>query len=240
MGIACSINNIQFDALFDTGSDHSYLKPALMDKIRDQFPMVTDNPPGYPPAYRVPLRIMHLTPLDSHPCVYEDDDNRIPPRIYTTKYSINFAQTSKKNFATFKPKQTGDFKYKTLLNKQTDMTMPSGTPGFHFLIGGSLETALFDTGSLINVVDPPTASKIGIKKYKPANNLFDENNPGYFVPISLQDVVSFVAPTYVLNQCPMNVVSAAQFLDNGIEFTLNERSASFSNVAAQLSWIIKT
>ncbi|MGA8084612.1 MAG: hypothetical protein WB988_22390, partial [Candidatus Nitrosopolaris sp.] len=37
MGIACSINNIQFDALFDTGSDQSYLKPALMDKIRDQI-----------------------------------------------------------------------------------------------------------------------------------------------------------------------------------------------------------
>jgi hypothetical protein len=28
----------------------------------------------------------------------------------------------------------------------------------------------------------------------------------------------------------MNIVSAAQFLDNGIEFTLHEHSASFSNL----------
>ena len=40
-----------------------------------------------------------------------------------------------------------------------------------WILGGSLETALFDTGSLINVVDPPIADKIGIEKYPPATGL---------------------------------------------------------------------
>jgi hypothetical protein len=244
MGIAFSINSLEFDALFDTGSDFAYLKPPLMDKVRDHFPMGRDNTPPYPLGYRVPLTIRSIS-LHSQPCVvYNGDENRIPPRIYTGKFSVNFAQTNKMNFATFKPKQSGGLEYKTLLNKVTCMTMPSGTPGFYFSIGGNLEAVLFDTGTPINVVDPPTADKIGIKKYPPVNDFF--GNPGYLVPISLPGVVSFVAPAYVSNQYPMNImniVSAAQFLDNGIEFTLNEHSASFSNLGEKerksSSWIIK-
>jgi hypothetical protein len=107
--------------------------------------------------------------------------------------------------------------------------MPSGTPGFDFSIGGSLERALFDTGTLMNVVDPLTASRIDIEQYNRAENKFGENTPGYFVPISLPGVVSEIfVPTYVTDIYPMNIVSAAQFLDDGIEFTLNEDSASFS------------
>jgi hypothetical protein len=69
MGIRYSIDNLEleleFDALFDTKSDHAHLKPALIGKIRDHFPAVTDIPPGYPPVYHVPLTI-HLGRLDSH------------------------------------------------------------------------------------------------------------------------------------------------------------------------------
>ncbi|HXX97754.1 MAG TPA: hypothetical protein VEL11_11635 [Candidatus Bathyarchaeia archaeon] len=28
---------LEFDALFDIGADYSYLKPDLMDQVRDQF-----------------------------------------------------------------------------------------------------------------------------------------------------------------------------------------------------------
>lgn len=34
----------------------------------------------------------------------ETDENLIPPRIYTEEYSINFAQTNKRNLVTFEPK----------------------------------------------------------------------------------------------------------------------------------------
>jgi hypothetical protein len=37
MGVTCSINGVKFDALFDTGSEHVQLKPAIMDKIRDRY-----------------------------------------------------------------------------------------------------------------------------------------------------------------------------------------------------------
>lgn len=244
MGIACSINNLEFDALFDTGADCAYLKPPLIDKISD-FPLGRDNPPPYPLGYRVLLTI-HSIPLYSQHCVvFNGDENRIPPRIYTGKFSINFAQSNKKNIATFEQKQAGGLEYKTLLNRQTCMTMPSGTPGFYFLIGGNLERALFDTGTVLNVVDPLTADKIGIEKYPPAHPFL--NIRGYLVPISLPGVVSFVAPAYVYDQPPMNtmnIVSAAQFLDNGIEFTLHEHSASFSNLGDRerkySSWIVRT
>lgn len=43
--------------------------------------------------------------------------------------------------------------------------LTSRKSGFYFSIGGNLETALFDTGSLVNVIDPATADKIGIEKY---------------------------------------------------------------------------
>jgi hypothetical protein len=288
MGIECSINNLEFDALFDTGSDYAHLKPDLMDEVRDRFPAVTDMPPGYPPMYLVPLTIHSVMDSPehsrntnhghnqgqnhslSHPCiVYEGDENRIPPRIFTGDYSINFAQAQveaqrqdqtqpnkeTKNYVTFKPKQSAagagefDYTYETLFNKKTWMTMPIGTPGFYFSIGGNLETALFDTGSLINVVDPSTADKIGIEKYLPAEDFFGFGPlmKCYLVPISLPGVVSFVAPAYVYDQPPMNimnVVSAAQFLDNGIEFTLHKHSASFSNLGDRernfSSWIIRT
>lgn len=70
--------------------------------------------------------------------------------------------------------------------------------------------------------------------------------PGYLVPISLPGVVSFVAPAYVYDLSPMNamnIMSAPRFLDNGIEFTLHEYSASFSNLGDRerhSSWIIRT
>jgi hypothetical protein len=64
MGVTCSINNLEFDALSHTGSGHSHLKPALMDKIRDHFPMRRDNPPQYPLGYRTPLTI-HSKPWDN-------------------------------------------------------------------------------------------------------------------------------------------------------------------------------
>ncbi|HXX98972.1 MAG TPA: retropepsin-like aspartic protease [Candidatus Bathyarchaeia archaeon] len=100
--------------------------------------------------------------------------------------------------------------------------MPSGTSGFYFSIGGNLETALFDTGSMVNVIDPPTADKIGIEKYpqtKPLDLDMSTRIPSYLVPISLPGVVSFVAPAYVYDLSPMNamnIMSAPQFLDNGI------------------------
>jgi hypothetical protein len=61
-------------------------------------------------------------------------------------------------------------------------------------ISGNLETALFDTGSLINVVDPPNADKMGIEKYPPAEDFFGFGSlvKGYLVPISIPGVVSFV------------------------------------------------
>jgi hypothetical protein len=84
--------------------------------------------------------------------------------------------------------------------------MPSGTPAFYFSICGNLEAVLFDTGTPINVVDPPTADKIGIEKYSPAKPLdipgVSLSVPGYLVPISLPGVVSFVAPAYVYDLPP--------------------------------------
>lgn len=66
--------------------------------------------------------------------------------------------------------------------------MPSGTPAFYFSICGNLEAVLFDTGTPINVVDPPTADKFGIEKYSPAKPLdipgVSLSVPGYLVPIT--------------------------------------------------------
>jgi hypothetical protein len=63
-----------------------------------------------------------------------------------------------------------------------------------------LEAVLFDTGTPINVVDPPTVDKIGIEKYSPAKPLdisgVSLSVPGHLVPNSLPGVVSFVAPMY--------------------------------------------
>jgi hypothetical protein len=264
MGIRCSINNnlaLEFDALFDTGASYACLKPELMDKISKQFQML-DTPPGYPPLYIVPITIH----LDSHSLsrycmVYDGDENLIPPRIFIGEYSINFTQINKKNFVTFnpKPKQPTigeiNLNYKTLFNKETWMTMPNGTPGFYFSIGGNIETALFDTGSLFNVIEPATADKIEIERYPSAKPL-DLDIPGlpsdhldiqgYLVPIALPKAVSFTAPVYVYDESPMNamnIISAAQFLDNGIRFTLNQYSASFSNLGGKQrkqSWIVRT
>ena len=50
-----------------------------------------------------------------------------------------------------------------------------------------------------------------------------------------------IAPAYVFNQCPMNtmnIVSAAQFLDNGSEFTLNEHSASFLKFRREKTFVL--
>ncbi|MGC2573105.1 MAG: hypothetical protein WA364_16460 [Candidatus Nitrosopolaris sp.] len=127
--------------------------------------------------------------------------------------------------------------------------MPRGTPGFYFSIGDNLETALFDTSSLINVVEADTADKVGIEKYPPAPSSFavPDQVPGYLIPISLPGVVSFVPPAYVYDRPPMNamnIVSATQFLDNRIEFTLHVHSASFWNLGSRewkySSWIIRT
>lgn len=192
-GIRCSIDNLdlEFDALFDTGTSHACLKQELIDKFSKQF-QVLDTPPGYPLVYLVPTTI-HLDSdsLSRYCMVYEGDENLIPPRIYTGDYSINFAQTNKKNFVIFnpKPKQPTigeiNLNYKTLFNKETWMTMPSGTLGFYF----SIE---FDTGSLFNVIDPATADKIEIERYpsaKPLNldipDLSSDHIQGYLVPIAL-------------------------------------------------------
>jgi hypothetical protein len=110
---------------------------------------------------------------------------------------------------------------------------------------------------LVNVIDPPTADKIGIERYPQTKPLdldilgphLDRSTriPGYLVPISLPGVVSFVAPAYVYDESPMNamnIISAPQFLDNGIEFTLNEHSASFLNLGdierKYSSWVIRS
>jgi hypothetical protein len=56
---------------------------------------------------------------------------------------------------------------------------------------------------------------------------------GILVLICLPGVVSFIAPVYVSDipsMNAMNIMSASQFLDNGIEFTLHEHSTSFSNL----------
>jgi hypothetical protein len=72
----------------------------------------------------------------------EGDDNLIPPRIFTEEYSINHVTFEPKP----KPNKSGGLEIeKTLFNKDAWMTMPSGTAGFYFLIGGNIETALFDT-----------------------------------------------------------------------------------------------
>ncbi len=85
-----------------------------------------------------------------------------------------------------------------LFDKSTGMTMPNGTPGFYFSIGGNIETALFDTGSLFNVIEPTTADKIEIERYpsaKPLNldipGLHSDHIHGYLVPITLPRAVSF-------------------------------------------------
>jgi hypothetical protein len=228
-GIACSISNVKFDMLFDTGTDYPYIDPkmASMVKLYDSY-KISYKPPGY----RVCLTIVGLPPLDID--LYVDLDEHktlLPTRIFTKRYSINFTRNY---FSIFKPKETGGFTYKTLYNKVTGAAMPSGTPGFDFLLGDSLETSVFDTGSPISVIDPTTASKIDITRYPQADKLFDIF-PGFYIPITLPNVGSIVASTYVLHGKwikPMNIVSATQFLDNGIEFTLNENSASFSTVAA--------
>ena len=125
--------------------------------------------------------------------------------------------------------------FKTLYAKDTDKTMPSGTPLFDFFIGGSLETALVDTGTPICLIDAPTFSKIAIYQSAPAENLFGKYGPAHvLVPFTLSSTsISIIASTYVLEpDAPHHIpiVSGAQFLDNGIEFTLNEDSASFSTL----------
>ena len=158
----------------------------------------------------------------------------LPPKIFTKIYSINFAQIGNQNFATFKPTQKGGIMYKTLYAK--GKTMPSGTPLFEFFICGSLETALFDTGTPISLIDAPTFSKIAIYQSVPAENLFGKYGPAHvLLPIALPfTTISIIASTYVLDKLyppyTVPIVSAAQFLDNGIEFTLNEDSASFSTL----------
>jgi hypothetical protein len=99
--------------------------------------------------------------------------------------------------------QSEEFAYKTLFNKETWLTMPNGTPGFYFSIGGNLETALFDTGSLINVVDPPTADKIGIEEYPPAKDLLGPEVPGYLVCVNVSErhLVRYQPPLRIALQC---------------------------------------
>jgi hypothetical protein len=69
---------------------------------------------------------------------------------------------------------------------------------------------------------------------------------GYLVPIALPRTVSFITPVYVYDESPMNamnIISAAQFLDNGIGFTLHEHSTSFTNWGnkeRKQSWIVRT
>lgn len=99
----------------------------------------------------------------------------------------------------------------------------------------------------------PTADKIGIEKYPQTKSLdldipgLPSGIPGYLVPVSLPGVVSFVGPMYLYYDSPMNamnIISAAQFLDYGIEFSLYQYSASFSNLGDiernNLSWIVRT
>jgi hypothetical protein len=78
---------------------------------------------------------------------------------------------------------------------------------------------------LVNVIDPPTADKIGIERYPQTKPLdldilgphLDRSTriPGYLVPISLPGVVAFVAPGYVYDESPMNamnIISAPQLV----------------------------
>jgi hypothetical protein len=109
----------------------------------------------------------------------------------------------------------------------------------YFSIGGNVETALFDTDLLINVINPATADKIEIERYPQAPNL--NQATGYIIPMSN----CFNCCTRIcLHQPPtnaMNIISAAQFVDNSIEFTLREHSTSFSNLGYRdrkySSWI---
>ncbi|MFZ0509986.1 MAG: hypothetical protein WAM14_00140 [Candidatus Nitrosopolaris sp.] len=100
--------------------------------------------------------------------------------------------------------------------------------------GDSCEKLLFDTGSYLSGIDATLASKIDLSRYPKVKEIPDgkgSNITVYRVPIELPGVGLIHRCTYTTTE-GVNFVSAEQFLDNGIEFTLNEDSASFSTVAA--------
>jgi hypothetical protein len=234
MGIRCKINNEEFDMLFDSGCDYVYIDVEIASRLGIQIPEVIP-PTGYPVFF--PLTIVGLPRVYTEMYVKRQTVNSLPPRIFTKYWSINFSQKHNQNYATFCLKQIDGIPYSYPLyyriRDDTMNSMPRGTPGFDFLIceGDITIPMSFDTGSILGSFDKVTAAEIKtkiIKKYSKPRRLYD-CVPVYDIRIAHPNIGSIAAifadPDAYTDR--MNMVSAQQFLDNGIEFMFNENSASF-------------
>lgn len=231
-----SINNVSFDAVFDTGA--AYVTIGVFDTAKavniEKFQPYKTN--GINTFYKdVELTLEHFRTVSTYVSVCMRPDC-VPPYIFFDRYCVKFSDKK----VTFKPKNnmiSNQFTPYVDVEHKTDKKKLR-LPAFKFSINNRVFDAIFDTGSTVNVISHKTWKEIDTTQFrklpKPCSlpgesELFDR----YSCQVILADIAT------QLNVCVgdaerlelssvSNAISALDYLNHGWSFTFCDNGAAFN------------